>query len=74
MSATEKAFGVLKTILLHQERMDGVEEKLKILSERLERLSESHAALRERVRGIEGYLRAATGQPFADAGIPRVQG
>jgi hypothetical protein len=74
MSATEKAFNALKSILTHQERMDGLEGKIVAIGGRLERLAESHVALRERVSEIEGYLKAATGTPFSGPGMPRIKG
>jgi hypothetical protein len=72
VSATEKAFGVLKSVLVYQERMDGLEKKLATLGDRMERLADSHVALRERVGQIEGYLKGATGTPFSGSAQPRI--
>jgi hypothetical protein len=74
VSASEKAFGAIKALLFHQERMDGVEEKLAALSDRLGRLSDSHVALRERVVAIETFLRTTSGQPFSAPSVPRIEG
>ena len=73
MSAADKAFGAIKSLMLHQERMDGVEEKLAQLGDRLARLSDSHVHLRERVVAIETFLRTAGGQPFTPPSQPRIE-
>ena len=74
MSAADKAFSAIKSLMLHQERMDGVEEKLAHLSDRLARLTDSHISLRERVVNIEAFLRATSGQPFSGPTQPRIEG
>jgi hypothetical protein len=56
MSAAEKAFGMFKAVMLFQERFDSLEKNIGQLSDRLSRLADSHAALRDRVSVIEGYL------------------
>ena len=74
MSASEKTFSFIKTILTYHERLDGLDEKLKGLSEDLGRLAGSHGNLRDRVGQIEGYLKGATQTPFNGPTTPRIEG
>ncbi len=69
MSSAEKAFGLVKTIFTFQEKLDAMNRDLAALGDKLGRLAESHAMLRDRVAQIEGYLKGATGSPFA--ALPR---
>lgn len=71
MSAGEKAFGLLKSIMLVTERFDAINEKVKTVASDQSALSRSHADLALRVADIDGYLRAATGTPFGDK--PRLE-
>lgn len=71
MSTFEKGYGVLKSIMLMGERFDGLDRRIAILSADLTALSQSHGRMGERVADIEGYLRAATGTPFAEK--PRIE-
>ena len=64
MSATEKAFGLVKRLMLYDETIDAVRSDLSELTQDMSKLADSHARLTERVADIEGYLRAATGTPF----------
>lgn len=66
MSAGEKAFGLLKSVMLATERFDAIEEKMKAIAADQAALARSHAELGQRVADIEGYLRAATNTPFGD--------
>ena len=66
MSAGEKAFGLLKSIMLATERFDAIDEKMKTVAADQAALARSHAELAQRVADIEGFLRAATGTPFGD--------
>jgi hypothetical protein len=73
MSATEKAFGVIKALLTYQERLDGLDAKLTGLGAGLARLADSHVALRERVSRIEGLIEgAAMARRTPDS--PRIEG
>ena len=72
MSAAEKAFGIIKAVITFQERFDSLEENLAELSGRLGKLADSHAALRDRVSAIEGYLRGRADQAAAHANTPRI--
>lgn len=74
MSSVGKAVGVVRSILNHQEELKRVDEKLKGLSKDLARLAGSHAHLRDRVSQIEGFLKAATGQPFSGPMTPKIEG
>ena len=65
MSTFEKGFGLLKSVMLMSERFDGLDRRIASLSNDLAALSQSHGRMSERVAEIEGYLRAATGTPFA---------
>lgn len=71
MSTSEKAFGLIKAVLTYQERMDGLEKKLAALGDGLTRLADSHVALRDRVSGIEGYLRGRS-ESAAAPDVPRL--
>jgi hypothetical protein len=70
VSGTEKAIGIIKSIMLMHERFDGLDKRINRLDVDLTDLSRSHAALAQRVADIEGFLRAATGTPFGDK--PRI--
>ncbi|WP_174273417.1 hypothetical protein [Sphingomonas bacterium] len=70
MSATEKAFGLVRTIFAYQERMDGLDDKFAALSGDVVRLTESHVALRDRVSRIEGLIEGAA----MAARQPRIEG
>ena len=67
MSASEKAFGLIKTVFTIQERFDSLQDSLSELAERLAKLADSHAALRDRVSAIEGYIRGRSDQAAAQA-------
>lgn len=71
MSGTEKVFGLVKSVMLMQERFDGLDQRIKRLDGDLTDLGRSHSTLAQRVANIEGYLRAATGTPFGDK--PRIE-
>ncbi|KQT31221.1 hypothetical protein ASG29_14690 [Sphingomonas sp. Leaf412] len=73
MSAGEKAFGLIKTALTMKDQLDGLTKDLDALGSRMTRLTDSHVALRDRVGQIEGFLRAATGAPFAGPPQARIE-
>ena len=56
MSASEKAFGLIKTVFTIQERFDSLQDSLSELAQRVSKLADSHAALRDRVSRIEGII------------------
>ena len=70
MSAAEKVLGMVKAVLVFQERFDSLDKSLGELSSRLARLAESHAALRDRVSAIEGYIRGRSDQAASQARLP----
>ena len=72
MSASEKAFGLIKTVFTIQERFDSLQDSLAELAERVARLAESHANLRDRVSKIEGYLQGRSDQAAATPRAPRL--
>jgi len=74
MSAGEKTFGFLKSVLTLQERVDRLDREVVALSDRVTRLSESHVALRERVVAVETFLKTVGGQPFSGPSQPRLEG
>ena len=74
MSSAEKAIGIIKAVFTFQEKIDALDHDIGALSDRLTRLAESHVALRDRVAQIEGYLKGATGAPFAAPERPRIEG
>lgn len=59
MSGTEKAFGLLKTWMLVNERFDALDGKLKDLGSDVAALARSHADLAQRVARIEGMIEGA---------------
>lgn len=71
MSGTEKAFGLLKTVLLVNERFDAIDGKLKDLGGDLAALGRSHAELGQRVAVMEGYIRGRADQ--AAMQTPRIE-
>lgn len=73
MSATESAFATLKAVFTYREQMAALREDLKDLGRSMGALAASHALLRDRVNQIEGYMKAATGQPFSTSGLPRIE-
>ena len=70
MSSAAKAFGVIKTIMLMNERFDRLEEKNKDLALDLGALGRSHAELAERVAKIEGYIRGRADQASVQTKLP----
>ncbi|KQS02083.1 hypothetical protein ASG11_14925 [Sphingomonas sp. Leaf357] len=56
MSAGEKAFGVIKTVLTLKDQLDGLGRDLGDLNEGLARLAEAHGTLRDRVSRLEGVI------------------
>lgn len=70
MSAFDRAYSAIKTVMLSNERFDRVEGELKELNGDISALAGSHADLAEKVAEIEGYLKAATGTSYG--GSPRL--
>ncbi len=66
MSAADKAFALVKRIMLYDETIASLRKDLADLTTDVTKLAESHARLSERVADIEGYLRAATQTPFGE--------
>lgn len=71
MSTGEKAYGLLKSIMLMTERFDALDAKIGTVAADQAALGKSHSDLALRVAEIEGYLRAATGTAFGDK--PRLE-
>jgi phage shock protein A len=66
VSAADKAFALVKRIMLYDETIASLRKDLADLTTDVTKLAESHARLSERVADIEGYLRAATQTPFGE--------
>jgi phage shock protein A len=66
VSAADKAFALVKRIMLYDETIASLRKDLADLTTDVTKLAESHARLSERVADIEGYLRAATRTPFGE--------
>jgi phage shock protein A len=66
VSAADKAFSLVKRIMLYDETIASLRKDLADLATDMTKLAESHARLSERVADIEGYLRAATRTPFGE--------
>ena len=73
MSASEKVFGALKTVLTLKEQLDSLGKDLSNLNAGLARLAEAHGDLRDRVSTIEGYLRGRS-ESAATPDVPRIEG
>ena len=73
MSAAEKAFGIIKSVVTFQERFDSLEGNLAELGARVAKLADSHSALRDRVSAIEGYLRGRADQAAYQSSLPRIE-
>lgn len=73
-SGAEKAYGLLKSVLLMNERFDSLDGKIGDLSQDLSALAHSHADLGQRVAQIEGYMRGRADQAAAQASVPRIEG
>lgn len=72
MSSAEKAFGVIKSVVLIHERFDGLDEKVKMLALDLADLSRSHAELAQKVATLDGYLRGRADQAATQARLPEI--
>ena len=66
MSAFDRVYGGLKTMMLMEERFTRIDARLSGLGDEVAALARSHAELGQRVADIEGYLRAATRTPFGE--------
>lgn len=66
MSASEKAFGLLKNVMLMTERFDALDARMKTIAADQTALSRSLVELARQVAEIEGYLRGATRTPFGE--------
>ena len=73
MSASEKVFGALKTVLTLKEQLESLGKDLANLNVRLARLAEAHGDLRDRVSGIEGYLRGRS-ESTEPTNVSRIEG
>ena len=62
MSGADRAYGLLKSVMLMSERFDAIDRKLGGLSGDLALLGRSHADLAQRVATIEGYVRGRADQ------------
>jgi hypothetical protein len=60
MSSAEKAYGLIKSVMLMNERFDGLDDRIKTVSSDLAALARNHADLSERVSRIEGFIDGAT--------------
>ena len=56
MSSAEKAYGLIKSVMLMNERFDGLEERIRTVSTDVGALAASHAELAQRVARIEGVM------------------
>lgn len=59
MSAAEKAFGAIKTVLTLKEQLDALGGDMTMLNARLGELAGAHADLRDRVSRLEGIIEGA---------------
>jgi hypothetical protein len=73
MSSLDKGWSALKSLMLMNERFDSIDKRIERLTGDLDALGNGHALHAERIAQIEGYLKAATGQPFTPGDVPRLR-
>ncbi|MBX7480959.1 hypothetical protein [Qipengyuania qiaonensis] len=59
MSAFDRAYNAVKTVMLSNEKFDRLEEELRALGQDVSSLAYSHAELAQRVARIEGFVEGA---------------
>ena len=69
MSAFDRIYGGLKSIMLMNERFDRIDSELQSLADDLGSMASSHAELAQRVAVIEGYIRGRADQAAVQARI-----
>ena len=62
MSQPEKLFGIIKSVMLMQERFDAIDKRIQRLDTDLSDLSRSHAELAQQVAEMRGYFRGRADQ------------
>lgn len=70
MSAGEKAFGLIKSIMLTTERFDALEARIKRVADDQTDLSRSHVELAQRVARLEGFLEGAVAATRREPRLP----
>lgn len=71
MSSAERVLGVVKSVMLMQERFDGLDERIKRLDGDLTKLSRSHSDLAQRVARIEGVMEGYARASSAPRRLPK---
>jgi prefoldin subunit 5 len=71
MSRPEKLFGVIKTVMLMNERFDAIDKRIQRLDTDLSDLSRSHAELAQQVAEMRGYLRGRADQAAPQPLLPK---
>ena len=71
MSSAEKAFGVIKSMMLMNERFDALDERAKENAREIVDLAKSHSELAQRVAVIEGYIRGRADQAAMQPRLPK---
>ncbi len=72
MSNFERGWGALKSLMLMNDRFDMIDRRIETISDDLKALGEAHVVHAERIAQIEGFLKAATGQPYTSGSVPRI--
>lgn len=72
MSGTERFFSTIKTVMLMQERFDGLDKQVARLETDLTDVAKSHAELAQRVAVIEGYIRGRADQAAIQKQLPGI--
>jgi hypothetical protein len=72
VSNFERGWGALKSLMLMNDRFDAIDKRIEAIGDDLKALGEGHAAHAERIAQIEGFLKAATGQPYTSGSVPRL--
>jgi SMC interacting uncharacterized protein involved in chromosome segregation len=71
VSSTERVLGVVKSVMLMQERFDALDERMKRLDGDLTNLGRSHSDLAQRVARIEGVMEGYARASSATRRLPK---
>ena len=70
MSGADRAYGLLKSVMLMGERFYAIDRRLEGLAGDLAALGRSHADLAQRMAAMEGYVRGRADQAALQPRLP----
>lgn len=73
MSTGEKAFNLLKSMMLMTERFDMLDARIKVVSSDQAALAQSHAELAQRVARLEGFIEGAVAATGREPRLPEAK-